>query len=663
MTSSKPNNYKIALIVFSLVVLIFTITVLFVKDMRHGYNGLDLAIYNQVMWNSSQGDLFSFTLHPHSYLGDHLEFILLLLLPFYWLWQQPFTLILLQTIFLIMAVWPLWLIARQKLSERWAFIIGLAWLFSPFLHNINSFEFHALALTPFFIFWAIFFYLKSRWWPFLAFILLSLSIREDVSLVILAFSFLAFIDKRSWRWRLVPVILGVIWFVISLKLSPVLTGYQQYKFLAYYGWLGNSPSEMLLTFINNPLYVLKNIITIKTFTLLFGLLMPFLFLPLFRPKYLLLILLPIIQLILLQNPGELTLQIHYTAPLIAPIFIALVYSIIYLQDKKRGSFIRFFGSEPGLIQSIVLAASIGGLLFMGPYFSSIKEINHTSNLTEEIQLKKDFISLVPSTDSVASGYYFLTELSGRQRVYSLHYQFLGSKQYSEIPYNVPTDTDWALVNSDDSLIYHVTYEETDKKNSSGDDRLRMFLAEDQRGIVKMIDKYVLYQRGEKSNFEPFNVLERLPEENIATSQVLSPHIESLGWLGHDGKPELVMAKELINTNSYNTLPLTLYWRTTDAPDRDYNIKLSLIRDGRTIHQERYAMAFGLYPTTNWQPGEIIATSYRFLLPQRLGSLDGTQVEITVELLDGNLWFDDWRGVAPYYSAVEVIGQPIIIGQL
>ena len=47
------------------------------------YNGLDLAIFNQVFFNTTNGNLFGLTIHPHSYLGDHFAPLILLLAPLY----------------------------------------------------------------------------------------------------------------------------------------------------------------------------------------------------------------------------------------------------------------------------------------------------------------------------------------------------------------------------------------------------------------------------------------------------------------------------------------------------------------------------------------------------------------------------------------------------
>ena len=39
------------------------------------YNAMDLAILNQVFYNSAHGDLFASSVHPPTYLADHLELV------------------------------------------------------------------------------------------------------------------------------------------------------------------------------------------------------------------------------------------------------------------------------------------------------------------------------------------------------------------------------------------------------------------------------------------------------------------------------------------------------------------------------------------------------------------------------------------------------------
>src|SRR3989338_2070052 len=89
------------------------------------YNGRDLAIFNQVFYNSlnsfSQGTsgLFASSIQGHNFLGDHFTPIVILLLPFYYLWQSPKTLLVLQTIVLALSAVPVYLIAKFVMSS-WA---------------------------------------------------------------------------------------------------------------------------------------------------------------------------------------------------------------------------------------------------------------------------------------------------------------------------------------------------------------------------------------------------------------------------------------------------------------------------------------------------------------------------------------------------------------
>lgn len=654
--AQKPFPYRRWLIIVIIVAALSMGAALTIKYTADGYNGLDLAIYNQVAWHTVHGDWFGFTIHPHSYLGDHLELILAIIMPVYALAMSPLTLVLAQLAFLIAPVWPLWLIARRYLNERWSFVLCLAWLLSPFVQSIAAFEFHAMAFAPFFIFWAIYYYQRQRWGHFLAFFLICLAIREDIALTIMGFSLIALIEKRSLRWRIVPLIVGFVWFIIALKLSPLFTGYGQYKFLAYYGWLGSSPLAMLGTIINHPFYFLQNIITVRTFEFLIGLGLPFLFLFLLKRKYLSLIILPLVQYILLRNPGELTLVSHYSAPLLAPIFVALIESLRWLHDKPKPRLAKFFSNEPGLIQTLLLTATIGGLLLIGPPLKFVRAWQTSSN--EVVQLRHDIEATVQKNESVAAGYYLLTNLSGRERVYSLHYQFLGKRQFSDIDYQIPNDVETTIINADDALIYHVTYEETDEKNLLGDDRLREFLDPVNRGCISMIDTYLIYKRNTSTDCQPF--------ENKATSNVTTTRINEklsfLGWHSADNKT-LHSTEQVVGSNTYRVLPLTTYWRADQRLDRDYSFKLIFKRGDTTVYEKRYPFAYGLLAPTSWQVAEPVAMTYRFLVPKKLGSVTGLSVSLQVELLDGRLWLDGWRGVAPTYDSITSIGDPIVIGSL
>ena len=157
MDKKQAINFlnKKAWVILLIACILFTIIFVSIcawKYQNFLYDGLDLAIYNQVFFNSSNGDLFDFTIHPHSYLGDHFEIFIIFILPFYFLFKSSITLLVLQVLFLALCAWPLGLIAKNIFKQNWAILLGGIWfLVSPFVQNITTFEFHLLPFALFII--------------------------------------------------------------------------------------------------------------------------------------------------------------------------------------------------------------------------------------------------------------------------------------------------------------------------------------------------------------------------------------------------------------------------------------------------------------------------------------------------------------------------------
>ena len=189
----------------------------FKKYQGFDYNSFDLAIFNQVFFNTAHGRLFDLTINLHNYLGDHFEPMILLLLPFYLSKSSPVTLLFLQSAIIALSAWPLYLIAKKVLSKSsLALLIAILWLLNPFVHSANLYEFHLLAFAPFFFFWTFYFYQQNKFKLFCLFFILSLLVREDISLLLVSFAFLSYLDKKDSRE-------GLGFYVVTrapFKLSP-----------------------------------------------------------------------------------------------------------------------------------------------------------------------------------------------------------------------------------------------------------------------------------------------------------------------------------------------------------------------------------------------------------------------------------------------------------
>jgi len=396
-----------------------------------GYDGLDLAIFNNVFWHTARGQLFMQSIHPHSYLGDHAGFGLLALVPFYWLWSGPKILLILQTIALGVAAWPLYLLAKRRFVGQpsvWSLtplFIALAWLLNPLVHNINLYEFHLLpfALVP--LLFMLLAYEDGRKWRFLLFAAAAMLFREDVSFVVAAVGVLAMLEKKSWWWRIMPILFGAVWFLAATKLVALLAPSGNYKFLVYYSWLTEVP---------NVGAVFSHLLSAGNLEMLIGFGLPLIFLPYVSPKRLVLAAGPLTQ-ILLGAPGgsAIVLQTHYATLFLPALFAATIFALKDSKDGKLGKRNGIFNS-PAMLGALLLT-SIYGALTLGP----LAHLSASAHQRLDALDAQQIVWAVPDDAAVAASYNLLPHLSSRGNVFSAHYVFLGVEQFATGPYELPTD--------------------------------------------------------------------------------------------------------------------------------------------------------------------------------------------------------------------------------
>jgi len=635
-------------------VVVFSLICLW-KYANFGYNALDLAIINQTFYNSSQGQLFGLSIHPPSYLGDHFSPILILLLPFYSLWPQPPVLLILQTLLLALSAWPLFLLARKNLTERWSLFVALAWLLSPFVQNANLYEFSFLPLAAFLIFWALYYYQQKNFLAFMTFIGLALLVREDVPLIILMFSVLALIERRSKKWLIWPALISVGWFILATVIIDAVTPTGSYKFLAYYSWLGASLPEMLTNFFIKPWLVIAHLITLDNLIFLLAMLLPFGFI-FFEARYLLLGMLIFLQLVLVGSDNSvIILKTHYSILLLPALFMAYLSGLAKFFKGLPAKLPRlklFLRKERPLFVIIIFITLIYSCLTLGPLPTIAHSLLLTNKDGEWNKLKVQFYKSVPAASSVAASYEFLTRLSSRPWLYSLHYAFVGKKQFSDLDYQLPTDTEFLLFDFADAITYAVQFpgsQQWDKLYQAGDDNFRK-LIDNRYGITRIADTLVIMQQDAGSKIKLFQINPNLDEITHQQPVNLNDQITFLGW----SKPDLP------DNEAVNLLPITLYFQAEQKMDKDFQLKL-LIKDksGQIVRQKYYALAYGLYPTSEWPTKATIKVNYWFFIPQNIAGA-ATDLEIQLVAIKGFLELDGQRSAVPTITEEELIGPSITL---
>lgn len=126
------------------------------------------------------------TIEGQSHLGVHASPVYFVLVALYATSPSVETILFLQAVAVALVVWPAWLIARDFVGPSAAVAATCALLLYHPLHGVTYDQISELpfAVTP--LTFALYFFLKRRWTPFWAFLLVTLTVKEEVGFVLMA---------------------------------------------------------------------------------------------------------------------------------------------------------------------------------------------------------------------------------------------------------------------------------------------------------------------------------------------------------------------------------------------------------------------------------------------------------------------------------------------
>lgn len=180
-------------------------------DVHHGLgtSSYDVGLYQQGVWLLSHGKAPFVTLMGRNMLGDHASLILLFVAPIYRLFPAAGTLYFIQSVVIGAGALPVFLAARRRLeSEAMAFVLAACFLLHPAVGWTNRENFHPDCFVAFFVGMAIYGALERTWRLYWVFVVLTLLVKEDVSLVILPLGIWVGM-KRDWRTGLATAMAAV----------------------------------------------------------------------------------------------------------------------------------------------------------------------------------------------------------------------------------------------------------------------------------------------------------------------------------------------------------------------------------------------------------------------------------------------------------------------
>jgi uncharacterized membrane protein len=291
--------------------------------------GHDLALHHQAIWNTVHGRVFAVTgfVHPSRLFGYDPYLIELLVVPFYALVPSVHTLFVLQSLALALGAVAVWRIAgTEGLSPAWAILLVLLYLAYPTVQYTNLDAFRERSFGLCFFLWAMWAFRQDRWRLFLLFLVLLIICRLEAALFASCFGIYALLVRRSWRYVVVPLLLGLGYFFVgNFVFVPLVNQGAPVSYVYdYFHPLGTSMSEVIWTVLTRPFYTLSVSFTWSKVVYILLLLLPLAALPLLAPRELV-FLVPILALNLLATKPQLSdVRYWYSALLVGPLVVAAI---------------------------------------------------------------------------------------------------------------------------------------------------------------------------------------------------------------------------------------------------------------------------------------------------------------------------------------------------
>lgn len=292
--------------------------------------GWDLGIFDQVVWNSLRGRLFenSIMTDSPSILGLHFSPILLAVVPLYSVWSDPIVLLMLQTLALTLAAFPLYWFGRKQIGPGLALVVSAAYFLSPSLQSINLWEFHEIALATPLLSLAIYFLLRERYGPFTAVVFLSSIVKEEMGIIIAAFGIFLVLVRHRHALGAVLVGVGVTW--ICVTLLWVIPSFRNaasgdvFGYLVHYDYLGKTVPQIILSLVTRPDLILEHLLVPGKLEFVLQLLVPLAFVAILGIDILALAFPTLAYLLISSSPTVYSIRFQYTASLLPFVFFAAI---------------------------------------------------------------------------------------------------------------------------------------------------------------------------------------------------------------------------------------------------------------------------------------------------------------------------------------------------
>jgi uncharacterized membrane protein len=370
----------------------------------------DLGLHHQATWNTLHGRFFQYTLFANdvhdlqNLLGDHVNLVLLLAVPFYRLWDGAGTLLVLQAVVVGSAAFPLYRVAREVTGgAAAALLLVVAYLLNPALHAANLFDFHAIVVAAAFLIWAFWRARAGGTWSLGIAVGLALLCQENVALAVVCLgASIGFLGRR--RAGLAVAVAGAAWFAVCfyLILPHFNPGIGSNAFSRYRDF-GDAPAAIVLGLLRDPSRLGGRLLEPATRDWLFSLFAPFGFIPLLAPHVLVVGASELFLNLISSFPLQRTIDFQYAAIPVAAAALASPWGTRTVARRLGPHFGLETRTAAAVAAGLVVASTLGfqavrwrNLRFLAnPYRASYRATEHS-------RMARRFLDAIPPGATVSA---------------------------------------------------------------------------------------------------------------------------------------------------------------------------------------------------------------------------------------------------------------------
>ena len=428
VVSIEPKRGILIAAVFAAFLLVFTAVsiVTCMRYVKYWSPNFDFGIFCQSFRNMKKYGLPLNTSERDriiSHFGVHVSPVLYLLLPIYFIFPSPLTLQISQAFLIASGVFPLYFICKKrKISSRATLIFTVIYALYPVISCGTNYDFHENCFLLPLLLCAFCAYEYGKVIPFYIFTMLTLTVKEDAFIYIILFALYMISEKKMRLHALIASAVSTVYFVFCVYMlknygEGVMSG--RFSNLIYNA--DDGLAGVLKTFINNPGYVIAELmksgnsgITKAAYCLL--LFLPLGFLPFItkKPNRLLLVAPVAINLlgssIYQYDPG-----FQYGFGISAFLFYVSIVNFSELDGKVRNS-----------LAVLAISASLCAYpVIYGPYITNALSSSGRATAKELDRI----LDTVPEDASVTASTFLLPHLCDRDTLYEAAYHKDGDTDY------------------------------------------------------------------------------------------------------------------------------------------------------------------------------------------------------------------------------------------